>query len=70
MSRYRAVSMPAAAAGMCSPGVISVRPRRRSSFTSSRFDARGVSENAQLAAIAKAAEKRARKGARRQRGAS
>ena len=70
MSRYRAVVVPAAAAGMCSPGMISLRPRRRSSCTSDRFDAQGVSEIAQLTAITKAAAKRARKGARRQGGAS
>lgn len=70
MSRYRSVLIAAAAAGMCSAGVISVRPRRRGSMTSDRFDARGVSEQAQLTAITEARAKRLRKASRRVRGAS
>jgi hypothetical protein len=64
VSRARAVVVPAASVGMMSGGMISIRPRRRGLATSARFDDR-VSEPAQLAAIAKAAAKRLRKGARR-----
>ena len=67
MSRARAVIVAAASVGMMSGGVISIRPRRRTAATSARFDER-VSEQAQLAAISKAAAKRLRKGARANRG--
>jgi hypothetical protein len=58
VSRARAVVVPAASVGMMSGGMIS------GLATSARFDDR-VSEPAQLAAIATAAAKRLRKGARR-----
>jgi hypothetical protein len=68
MSRYRDVVMPAMHAGFFSRRAIGLKPRRHRSMTSERFTQQGVSEQTQLAAIARAEEKRTRKGKRSARG--